>query len=126
MTVTVVGAGTQVSEGQPRSVKSYTGNTATALQSLDPTYDVHNLGMSTAATVGVNRYLLATDSNYENRTLIVQATATGTASLVLTGTSTGMLIFAAATDIVRLRQFNGVWSLEENTGATVATATGSA
>jgi len=122
MTV-VVTAGNQVFDGVPRSVKTYTGSTATSQQSIDLTYDVHNLGMSTAATVGINIYLLATDDDYEGREVIVQATATGTASLVFTGTATGHLVFAAATDIARMKQFDGIWYVEQNSGATIATAT---
>lgn len=126
MTVTVVTPGTQVSEGQPRSVKSYTQSVATGIQTLDPTYDVHNLGMGTATGFGVNRYLLATDSDYEGRVQYIQATATGAAHLVLTGTATGAWVLAAATDIMKFTQFNGSWLLNQNTGATLATATGTA
>jgi hypothetical protein len=123
MTIVVTG-GQQVTDGGYRSVKSYSGSTATAIRTLDLNYDVHNLGMSTAATVGINIYLLPTDDAYEGREVAIQATATGTASLLVGGgTATGHMVFAAATDLMRYKQFNAVWFLEQNTGATFATAT---
>lgn len=125
MTITIT-PNSQVVDDQARTVKSYTQATGTALQTLDPNYDVHNLGMGTATGFGVNRYLLATDGDYEGRVQYIQATATGAAHLVLTGTATGAWVLAAATDIMRFRQFNGAWNLEQNSGATLATATGTA
>lgn len=122
MTVTVVG-GTQIRPGTFRSQTSYTGSTATAQQTVDAAYDVINLGLSTAATVGLNLYLLATDSAMEGREVTLQATATGTGTLQFTGTATGSLIFSAATDVVRLRLTDSVWYLQDNSGATFATAT---
>lgn len=123
MTVVVTG-GSQRNDNSYSSVKSYTGSTATTITTLDTNFDVHNLGMSTAATVGINIYLLATDSAKEGREVLIQATATGTASLLIGGgTATGHWVFTAATDIARFKQFDNVWYIEQNTGATKATAT---
>ena len=125
MTITVI-AGAQAFDNKPRGIDFLTQSTGTGLQSLDPAVEVHNLGMGTAPGFGVNRYLLATDSAHEGREMYVQATATGEAYLVFSGTSTGALVFLAATDRIRLKQFDGAWHLEQNSGATVASATGTA
>jgi len=122
MTVTVV-SGTQIRPGTFRSQKSYNASTGSVQQTVDPSYDVLNLGLSTLATVGLNLYLLATDSAMEGREVTLQSTSTGTGTLQFTGTATGSLIFTAATDSVRLRQSDGTWYLDHNAGATFATAT---
>ena len=122
MTVTVV-SGTQNRDHTFRSEKSYTGSTSTSFQTLDPSYDVLNIGLSTAATVGLNQYLLATDSAMEGRVVYLQATATGTASVLMAGTATGFLVFTAATDAIVLRHLNAFWYIDQNNGATFGTAT---
>jgi hypothetical protein len=125
MTITIT-AGAQVSPGQYRSLKSYSVSTATAPQTLDATYDVHNIGMGTATGFGINRYLLATDGAREGREIAIQSTGTGEAYLVLSGTATGALVFLSATDVVEVKQVNALWMLKTNQGATFATATGTA
>lgn len=125
MSIVIQGGGQNL-PGTYRSLKSYSQSTATGAQTVDASYDVINLGMGTATGFGVNRYLLATDGAKEGRDIVFQATATGEAYLVFSGTSTGALVFGAATDSVHLRQVNNVWYLVANYGATVATATGTA
>lgn len=126
MAITIT-SGTQVHPGAAYSNQSLSQSTATALRTLDTSFDVLSLGMGTATGFGVNRYLLATDDAFQGRAVFVQATGTGEAKLLVGGgTSTGDLVFAAATDVALLEQRDTGWFLVQNSGATVATATGTA
>jgi hypothetical protein len=125
MAVTIT-PGSQVLDGMYRSVKIYSESTSTGIQTMDPNYEVLNLGMGTATGFGVNRYLLATDGNKEGREVLVLATATGEAKLVLTGTSTGAKVFQSDGDFARVKQVNGTWYEIQTSGPTDATATGTA
>lgn len=117
--------GEQNAYGSALSAISMTLATTETAQTIDPHFDVINVGMGTdAATASQNTYLLATDNAHQGRIVHIQATATGRANLkVGGGTATGMWVILTATDVISFQQFDTGWVLRNNSGATLSTST---
>jgi len=70
---------------------------------------------------GVTVYSL--EDGIEGQQKVIFVTATGEASLSLTGTATGQIVFTQADDLVKLEFVGSKWRMIQNSGATIATAT---
>ena len=89
--------------GALRSSKSYTQATATAVQTLDFSFDVSLLGMGTATAFTRNKYVLATSVVVGTATVhaaegqyhLIMATATGEANVFVTAATSPLSVNVA-------------------------------
>ena len=122
MTITIT-SGSPLRRGKTfQSLETLAQSTATAFQLVNLTTDLTALGMGTATGFGLNLYRVT--DGYAGLEKAFLATATGEAKLVFdTSTATGMWLFDAADDYMRV-VFEGLkWRLIVNSGCTTTPTT---
>ena len=108
MAVSVTGDTVARRGGTYFAKETATQSTATAFQSLATTTDLAVLGGGTATGHARNRYSLAEGTEGEWKAIIMNAS--GEAKVYLaSGTSTGLWVFSASSQLMWVRFLDGKW-----------------